>query len=299
MKSSFPSLASLRTFEAAGRHLSFTRAAIELHITQSAVSRQMQSLENYLGIRLFNRSPQRITLTPAGTTYLNDIRDTLSRIQQATLKLLSEEGGGMLSIATPPAFGMRWLIPRLSRFHSRNPDIMITLITRNAVFDLAAEGVDAAIHYGNSDWPNVGSVRLTGEQVVVVGSRAYLRQLSPLRSPKDIRKAVLLQHMRRPNAWRDWMTGLGVEGANPLAGPRFEHYFMLIQAAVVGLGLALIPRIIIAEELQAGRLVAPFKTDFASHESYCLVYPNDKADDPKLRRFREWLVEEAGRSGTH
>lgn len=288
-----PSLAALRTFEAAGRHLSFTRAALELNITQSAVSRQIRALEDQLGRRLFERSAQRVVLTPAGQAYLAEIRTALTRVQEATLRLMADQGGGMLRIATPPAFGMRWLIPRLPRFHSANPDIIVSLVTRIGVFDLSAEGVDAAIHYGDNDWPDVTSIPLMGELAVVVAAPAYLRQLRPMRTPADVANGVLLQHMRRADAWREWGAAHGVVGPDLRAGPRFEHYYMIIQAAVAGLGLGLIPRTIVQGELAAARLVALFGDGFRCRESYCLVFPHSADDDRKLRCFRDWLMAEA------
>lgn len=288
-----PSLAALRTFEAAGRHLSFTRAALELNITQSTVSRQIRTLEDQLGRRLFERSAQRVELTPVGQVYIAEIRFALTRVQEATLRLMTDQGGGMLRIATPPAFGTRWLIPRLSRFHTANPDIMVNLVTRIGAFDLAAEGVDAAIHYSDNDWPDVASVRLMGAVATVVASPAYLRRLPRMRAPRDVANAVLLQHMRRAEGWRDWGTAQDVQGLNLSTGPRFEHYYMIIQAAVAGLGVGLIPRIIVEDELTAGRLVALFGEGVRCRESYCLVFSHSAAEDPKLRCFRDWLLAEA------
>ncbi len=288
-----PSLAALRTFEAAARHLSFTRAAQELNVTQGAVSRQIRALEDQFGRRLFERTARRVVLTPAGQAYLSEIRIALTRVQEATLRLMADQGGGMLRIATPPAFGMRWLIPRLPHFHAANPDIIVSLVTRIDVFDLDGEGVDAAIHFGDNDWPDVVTVPLMDELATVVAAPAYLRARPELAAPGDVAGAVLLQHMRRPEAWREWGAAHGIASPDLRAGPRFEHYYMIIQAAVAGLGLGLLPRTIVEGELAAARLVAAFGRGTRCREKYCLVFSASAAEDRKLRRFRDWLVGEA------
>lgn len=293
MPAHLPSLAALRIFEAAGRHLSFTRAASELNITQSAVSRQVRTLEDQLGRRLFERSAQRVTLTRAGKAYLGEIRVTLIRLQEATLRFMAGQGGGMLRIATPPAFGMRWLIPRLPRFHHANPDVIVSLVTRVDVFDLAAEGVDAAIHFGDNDWPGATVIQLLGEQMVVVAAAAYLGGRGQVQAPRDVTRCVLLQHLRRPEAWWEWGAMHGIVDQRLRTGPRFEHYYMIIQAAMAGLGIGLVPRTLASEELAAGRLVGLFGAGVQSRESYCLVFAPGATEDGKLRRFQDWLIAEA------
>ncbi|MCJ2052901.1 transcriptional regulator GcvA [Methylobacterium sp. J-070] len=288
-----PSLSSLRVFEAAGRHMSFTRAALELHITQSAVSHQIRTLEDHLGVHLFERSARGIALTPAGAGYLRDIRNSLNRIQEATLKLLTEPTGGMLNVATPPAFGARWLIPRLDRFRRANSDILITLVTRSSIFDFAQEKLDAAIHYGHNDWPDVTSEPLVGAQVVLIAAPRYLRSLGGIKDPADLARATLLQHIRKPDSWRRWLEAIGAQHVNAWAGPRFEHFYMIIQAAIAGLGVGLVPRVIAADDIESGQLVVPFQTDYVSDQNYCLVYPDSKIYDMRLNRFRSWLSEEA------
>ncbi|WP_306440293.1 transcriptional regulator GcvA [Methylobacterium sp. WL64] len=288
-----PSLSALRVFEAAGRHMSFTRAAMELHITQSAVSRQIRTLEDHLGVHLFERSARGIALTLAGEAYLRDIRGSLNRIQEATLKLLTEPMGGMLNVATPPAFGMRWLIPRLDRFRRANSDILITLVTRSSIFDFAQERLDAAIHYGHNDWPGVTSEPLVGSQVVLIAAPRYLYSIGGIDDPSDLARATLLQHIRKPDSWRLLLEAIAAQHVNAWAGPRFEHFYMIIQAAIAGLGIGLVPRVIAADDIEAGQLVVPFETEYVSDQNYCLVYPDSKANDVRLNRFRSWLAEEA------
>lgn len=292
-----PSLAALRTFEAAARHLSFTEAAVELNLTQSAVSRQIRIMEDYLGVLLFQRVKQRLVLTDAGRAYVDDIRAALVQMQTATVNLIANQGkGGILSLATPPAFGTKWLMPRLHRFTSAHPEIVINLATRARPFDMAAESIDVAIHYGNNDWPGVLSDRLLGGDMVVVCAPTYLKGRDLLKGPQDIPNHTLLQWSVRPNMWGEWMNAKGVEGSNAWTGPRFEHLYMVMQAAIGHLGVALLPRILVEDDIQAGRLIVPFDDPYVSADAYCLVYRPDKRGDQKIQLFRRWLSDESRRS---
>ena len=294
MSFNLPSLTALRILEAVARHGSFTRAAMELHLTQSAVSRQIRVLEDFFRMRLFDRTQQAVKLTAAGAKYLESVRGSLERIQHATIDLLTgQDGGGTFNLATPPAFGTRWLIPRLHRFQQQNPDIMLNLVTRTAIFDFREQEIDAAFHYGDNDWPGVASVRLTGNKLVLVGAPSYFKRHRPIRSPQDVVGAVMLQPIPRPNQWRDWLLEVGIESANSWAGPRFEHYYMIIQAASAGLGLAILPRIIVEEELKSGRLVDPLGLEVTTAACYCLVYPPNKESNVALQRFGKWAKDEA------
>lgn len=292
-----PSLTALRTFEAAARHLSFTKAADELHITQSAVSRQIRLMEEYLGLLLFQRVKQRLTLTEAGQRYVQDIRSGLELMQTATVNLLAHQGkGGALNIGTAPAFCTKWLIPRLGRFTSAHPNVVINLSTRDLPFDLDREGFDAAFHYGANDWPGVLSDALVGHELVVVCSPKYLADHAPLREPADLADHVLLQHTRRANKWREWLEEKDAAQVNAWAGPRFEHFYMITQAAIAHLGVALVPRLLVEDDLAAGKLVIALDVPYTSTESYCLVYSASKRNDPRLELFRRWLLAEAAGS---
>jgi LysR family glycine cleavage system transcriptional activator len=292
-----PSLSALRTFEAAARHLSFTKAATELNLTQSAVSRQIRLMEEYLGVLLFQRVKQRLVLTDAGRTYVDDIRAALEQMQAATVNLLAHQGkGGILYLATPPAFGTKWLIPRLHRFSQAHPEILFNMATRARPFDFGAEPIDAAIYYGNNDWPGVISDRLVGAEMVLACSPGYLASQPPLKRPDDLAGHTLLQQTMRPNLWRDWMEAKGGDIKHAWAGPRFEHFYMIMQAAIGSLGVALLPRLLVNEDVQAGRLVIPFEASFMSREAYCLVYPASKRNDPKMELFRRWLLNEAAQA---
>jgi LysR family glycine cleavage system transcriptional activator len=288
-----PSLAALQAFEAAARHGSFTRAAEELDLTQGAVSRQVAALEESLGVALFERVRQRVTLTPAGNAYAEDVRQALSRIAAATLSAMAFRGaGGPLALAILPTFGTRWLIPRLPRFFAAHPDVTIDFATRIRPFDFAREPLDAAIHAGDETWTGAVMHPLMGETLVPVGSPGLLRDLG-LREPADALRAPLLHQATRPLAWRDWMAAQGV-ASEVQAGPSFEQFAMVAQAAAAGLGLAILPRFLIEEELRSGQLVVAFDRPIESQRAYWLVYPEEKRHRPALAAFRDWLLAECG-----
>lgn len=290
-----PSLASLRTLEAAARHLSFTRAATELNLTPSAVSRQIRHMEDYLGVPLFQRVQKRLVLTEAGRQYVRDIRAGMELMQSATVNLLANQGkGGMLNLATPPAFGVKWLIPRLDGFAEKHPDILVNLSTRAKPFDFEQERIDAAIHYGSNDWPGAVTERLLGEELITACSPDYLARWPAGKARlADLPRHVLLQQTSRHNNWQEWLGQNGAGHVNPWAGPRFEHVYMVMQAAVAGLGIALLPRLLVLDEVASGRLVIPFPATLVTQDAYCLVYPAAKKSDPKLSVFRQWLLEQA------
>jgi LysR family transcriptional regulator, glycine cleavage system transcriptional activator len=277
--------------------MSFTKAAEELHVTQSAVSRQVAQTEEYLGLLLFQRVRQRIVLTDAGQQYAKAVRAALEQIQSATVTMLAHKGsGGALNIATPAAFATKWLIPRLSRFYQAHPGVMINLSTRDLVFDLEREQCDAAFHYGSHDWADVISEPLVGREFAVVCSPEYLSSCDTVRTPADLRRHVLLQHSRRPNQWREWFKAAGAKRVDTIAGPRFEHFYMIMQAALAHLGTGLVPRLLVEDDLVAGRLVEPVHVDFIGEDAYCLVYAPSKRNDPRLEQFRRWLHSEANQA---
>lgn len=289
-----PSVSALKIFEAAARHMSFTKAADELGITQSAVSRQMALLEEHLGLLLFQRIRKRLVLTEAGDQYARSVRSALREIESATMALRAHKGkGGALTIAVAPAFATKWLIPRLARFHQAYPGIFVNLHTRDIPFDLERESFDAAFHYGNNDWPNVISEPLVGWELAVVCSPAYLQKHPSLRRPEDLCDHVLLYQTRRPNRWREWFDAMGIGHLNPGQGASFEHFYMIVQGAVADLGVALLPRLLVEDDIAAGRLVAPLPNTHFSTDAYCLVYSPSKRNDPRLEQFRRWLLGEA------
>jgi LysR family glycine cleavage system transcriptional activator len=296
MRRLLPSMTSLRVFESAARHLSFSEAALDLDLTQSAVSRQIRALESLLSAKLFLRGRQRLKLTEAGAAYLPEVRTCLSRLEAATLQLLTHQGsGGVLNVAILPTFGARWLIPRMPAFWAANPQIMVHFVTRTAALDFAIEESDCAIHFGDPMGEGILSYRLMGEDVVTACA-PRLRSKLRLRKFADLEKHTLLQHTTRPNAWPAWLTAAGTSLAQPLKGPRFEHISLVIQAAIAGIGVAVLPRFLIEDELASGRLVMPFELEVRSHQAYYLVYPQDKQHMPAVVAFRDWLLVEAERA---
>ncbi len=292
MRAYLPSLAALSVFEAAARHLSFTRAGEELGLTQGAVSRQVAQLEELLGVPLFERVRQRVALTLAGSAYVNEIRPVLERLTAATVNAMATKGqGGVLNLAILPTFGTRWLIPRLGGFVERHGDITINFVTRIVPFDFDAEALDAAIHFGRAVWPGSVLHRLMGEEIIPVASPALIER-EHLREPADALRVMLLQQVTRPNAWRNWLTAQGLNPASARPGARFEQFAMVAQAAIAGLGLAILPRFLIEEELRSGVLVIPFDRPMIGEDGYYLVYPHEKAAQPAVAAFRDWLLAE-------
>lgn len=291
-----PSMSALTTFEAAARHMSFTKAATELHLTQGAVSRQIRTLEDLLGTALFERVRQRLVLTDVGRTYVLEVRLALARIREATHDVLAHQGhAGILRLATQPAFGMKWLIPRLGAFNASHPEVLVHLVTRSSTpFDFEVEPLDAAIHYGRADWKGVAMERLDDGTERVVCAPGYGGKR--LRRPADLVRVAMLQNSRRPDAWQRWLEATGVRGVNAWAGPRYEHYYMIGQAAVAGLGVALLPALLVADDLATGRLVEPFPLRYECPEAYFLAYPESRRGDPRLAAFREWIGGEARRT---
>jgi LysR family glycine cleavage system transcriptional activator len=287
-----PSMTNLRVFESAGRHLSFSRAASELSLTQSAVSRQIRLLEEFLNLPLFHRVKKRLSLTEAGASYLSEVRSCLSDLKAATLELLAHKGtGGLINLAILPTFGTKWLIPRMAPFWKAHPQIMINFTTRPTAFDFASERLHAAIHFGDRSWPGVVYYRLMGEELAVACAPSLVRD-SGLSTAADLARHTLLQHTTRPNAWRDWMSAARLKRVDPMRGPRFEQFSMVIQAAIAGLGVAVLPRFLIDDDVTEGRLVIPLDLTVRSGHAYYLVRPEDRQELPALRAFREWLLDE-------
>jgi DNA-binding transcriptional LysR family regulator len=287
-----PSLAALECFDAAARRLSFTRAALDLNLTQSAVSRQIRELEAFLGQPLFLRVRQRLELTPAGESYAGTVRDLLSRVEAATLQAMVFNGkGGVLTMALLPTFGSRWLVPRLGDFIARHGDIQLNLTTRVRPFAFDGSGIDAAIHFGAGAWPGAVCHRLMGEVMVPVCAPALLGGRPGLEHPQDVGRFPLLQLTSRPQAWADWLCAVGAKGIDGHRGPRFEEFHMIIQAAIAGLGIAVLPRFLIREELAGGRLAVAVNRPVTSDQAYYLVHPESKKDTYKVAVFTGWLTE--------
>lgn len=296
MPRALPGTGALQAFESAAFHQSITAAARELHLTQGAISRQIQNLEEHLGVDLFVRERQRIRLSPAGERYLEHVRAAFDRLEAAALELRTlRRGGGVLQLALLPTYGTMWLIPRFPSFAEAHPEIQVHFTTRLTAFDFATEDLDAAIHHGAAHWPGAVLDRLMDEDVLLVCSPGY-RKRHRITSPAQLQGATLLQMTTRPHAFDEWFAAKGVTGVDGRRGPRFEHHAMVLQAAIAGLGVAVLPAFVVDAELAAGRVVEAFAdTRVSTGRGYFLVYPERRADLPALRAFRDWLLRQHGR----
>ncbi|HEX7689612.1 MAG TPA: LysR substrate-binding domain-containing protein [Burkholderiaceae bacterium] len=306
MRRKLPSTGALEAFEAAARHQSFTKAAEELSVTQSAVCRQVGALEDFLGVPLFRRTRRGVALTEAGQAYGRTVAARLDDVERDTLELMARGGrGGALELAVVPTFGTRWLLPRLPAFHRAHPDIVVHLSSRTRPFLFADTPFDAAIHAGEAaaaDWPGTERRLLMHEELVAVASPALVRAHGG-GAPRDAAgwaRLPLLQQSTRPHAWRQFFErlGLAVPQATALAGPRMELFSMLAEAAVQGMGVALTPPWFVREELAQGRLASLSGRPVSGDRAYSLIYPEDKADRPALQAFAAWLQAEATAPGS-
>ncbi|MCB2021862.1 MAG: LysR family transcriptional regulator [Burkholderiaceae bacterium] len=288
-----PSTSLLSAFEAAARTGSFSAAARELALTQSAISRQIKALEQQLGVALFVRERQTVRLTDAGLSYERQIRDALTAIATASLNLRANPGGGTLELAILPTFGTRWLAPRLPRFLAKAPGITINLTTRLRPFDFAAERLDAAIHHGLADWPGAEHAYLHGE-IMLPACAPEMRAQSRFRDPGDLAGVPLIHLATRPDDWVRWFRANGARQTEA-AGMIFDQFAMVAQAAMAGLGVALLPTLLIRDELASGDLVPALDLPFENDEAYYLVWPRERGSYPPLRAFRDWLTAEAQR----
>jgi LysR family glycine cleavage system transcriptional activator len=289
-----PSLSLLTAFEAAARTGSITAAARELDLTQSAVSRQIKALENQLGVELFLRERQTIRLTVAGDSYAREIREALRRISSASLNLRANPHGGTLNLAILPTFGARWLAPRLGQFLAANPGITINLVTRLSPFDFRLDSIDAALHFGDAVWPGAELTLLMQEETVPACSPEFKRAHA-IEVPSDLLHVPLLHLTTRPDAWERWFTETGV-AFESVHGMLFDQFATASQAAIGGLGVALLPTFLIQEEFKRGELVPAVNRPMPSAQRYYLAFPRERAAYPPLVAFREWIVRELSRT---
>lgn len=285
-----PATSLLRAFEASARHGSFTLAASELHLTQSAISRQIRALEEILGAELFQREKQRVMLTLAGSVYAREVRASLDRISTATLNFRANPVGGSLHLSVPPLFGARWLAPRLSGFLASYPEYIVNLCTRSTPFDFEKESVDAAIDFGVPKWPGIRLALLMTEVAVPVCSPALKDQLR-FEAASDLIAAPLLHLAGRPDAWERWFAAHAVT-AGEVHGMLVDQFAFAISAATANLGVALLPKFLIARELTSGELVMALDAPVRSAERYYLASPPALDGYPPLDAFRGWLLNE-------
>lgn len=292
MRRKIPSTAALISFEAAARHESFTKAADELSLTQSAICRQISGLEEFLGIELFRRTRRGVKLSEAGLAYSRRVASQLDAVERDTLAVMSQQGAQNIELAVGPSFGTQWLLPRLAEFQRQQPQITVNLSSRTRPFLFADTNFDAAIHFGDGDWSGSEAHFLMRENAQPVCSPALLADHAQL-SPSELTQRPLLQQSTRPYAWRQWFGHQGLSVAHDLSGPRYELFSMLAQAASHGMGVALIPPFLIERELADGRLVIANAQSVPSENGYYLIVPERKVESAALRAFRDWLLHAA------
>lgn len=294
MRRLHPPVHLLQAFATTARFGSISRAAQSLHLTQSAVSKQVQELERWTGVALFERVRKRLALTPAGQRYEAAIRPLLAQLEAATLDLITTgHGGGDLHVSSLPTIGAKWLIPRLPGFHREHPHVALHFVPYVQGYDFQRPELDCSILFGNGHWPGAIADYLTGREVILIAPPAP-RTKPLLRRPADIAKFPLLQHASVPHAWPHWCDAHGVKDVNPYAGQQLDQFHSLIRAVAAGMGLALVPRCLVLDDVAAGVVSAPLDDGYTDDAGYWLCYPESRAHHPPFARFREWLLREAG-----
>lgn len=292
MRRRLPTLQALDCFEAAARHESYTRAARELSLTQGAISRRIASLEDFVGVRLFSRTRHGVALTPAGAAYARQIAGRLDGLERDTLDMMSGAGQGALHVAAVPTFAARWLVPRLGGFAAACPDVTVHIDTCTRPFLFSETQYDGALYAGTDEqvrnWPGTRATLLMNERVVPIASPRFAARRRVWRAV-DIARAPLLQQSTRPDAWRQWFESFEVDAPQALHGPRYELFSMLASAAVCGLGVALMPAMLVQAELARNDLVILWNRPVSSRRAYCFVSPDGAEPPAALPRFVEWL----------
>lgn len=288
-----PPLNAIRAFEATARHLSFTKAAKELYVTQGAVSRHVAALERELATKLFVRHHRAIELTAKGEVYFRALRDALERIQDATDHVSGASDTPTLRVKLPPTFAIRWVVPRLARLHAMDRALDVQITTSHSPVDFDREEIDIAIYSG--DHPPAGciAIRLFGERLTPVCSPDLLRGRSrALRRPSDLKRHTLLCSLHRPKDWPTWISAAGVRDIDGNSGLKFENSSLAYQAAIDKLGIAMAQTALVADDLAAGRLVAPFDLQVPASGAYFLLCPPRSRELEKVRRFQAWILKE-------
>ncbi|MGC0151436.1 transcriptional regulator GcvA [Chromobacterium vaccinii] len=288
MKRELPPLNALRAFEAAALRLSFSEAAESLHVTHGAISRQIRLLEEWLGAPLFERHHRQVRLTDAGRGYLADIRAALERIESASARL--RQGPLPLRVNAPATFTLRWLIPRLSRFQLRHPQIELKLTTSSEPVAELADGFEVAIRGGPQALSGFIAHEFLQESRLPVCSPALLRRL-PIAAPADLARHTLLHTAGSPEFWPQWLAAAGAPKLQPAASLTLEHFYLTLQAALDGLGVALGPSRLIADDLASGRLVQPFAGPRLEDWRYFAYVPEARGGHPAVAAFCRWLAE--------
>ena len=294
MTARLPSLNGLRAFEAAARHLSFTQAASELNVTQTAISHQIRRLEEELGIRLFIRKNRALALTPKARDYLPGVRAAFNDLRLATDRLLRKDDDHVLTVSTLASLAAKWLLPRLTAFQEAHPGIDVRITTSTALVDFRGGDVDAAIRYGRGNWQGLRAEWLMADDFFPVCSPALLNGKRPLKTPEDLRDHVLLHTSTNSDDWRQWLTAAGLPSdISRQQGITFDLILMTVQAAIDGLGVAMGRTSYVQDDIAKGRLVVPFKISLPADAGFYLVSPQGVPEPPKLGAFRQWLIASA------
>jgi LysR family glycine cleavage system transcriptional activator len=298
MSRRLPPLNALRAFEAAARHLSFTKAADELHVTQAAISHQVRALEEYLGIQLFRRQNRAVLLTDAAQLSLPRLREAFDQLAEAVESMGASNPENLLTVSVTPSFAAKWLVPRLDGFRKAWPDLEVRLDASTQLVDFGRDNVDVAIRYGAGRYPGLMSEQLMDVEVSPVCSPQLLKGEHPLETPGDLRWHRLLHtdwsslRGEEPD-WRMWLLAAGVRDIDWAKGPQFNDWMLAMQAAIEGQGVVLGRSALVANDLAAGRLVRPFNVSVPGKFAYYLVYPEPAVKRPKVAAFRDWLTAEA------
>lgn len=293
MRRTLPPLNAARAFEAAARNSSFTGAAAELRVSQGAVSRHIGCLEQWLRVKLFTRVHRGVQLTPQGATFYNVTKSALDLLESGAAQLKRSPDENRLRLKLPPTFAMRWLVPRLARFHALHQNVDVQITTSHASADFDREDVDVSIY----SWPEPprgsGYRRLLSEILLPVCAPSLLRRAPALRKPADLDRHVLLCSLNRPVDWPTWVAAAKVDQVDGNRGLKFENAALALQAAVDGLGVMIAQWAFVEDDLQTGRLVAPFKLKVPTSRAYFLATNPDREKPPSLRAFEHWILSEA------
>ncbi|KAA6488614.1 transcriptional regulator GcvA [Agrobacterium sp. SHOUNA12C] len=291
-----PPLNLFRVFEAAARHGSFTAAADELCVTQSAVSQQIRQIEDLLDVRLFRRLPRRVELTREGTQLASAVHESLALLARACERIVDPMAPTVLCINAPPAIASRWLVPRLKRFMQLNPQIKVTLLASNDTVNFDRQDIDVAIRWGRGDWQGARVERLGPDKLFPVCSPSVLREGPPIVSPGDLARHTLLQNMNS-SLWATWFATAGVGSVNFDETLYFNDAGLLLDAAVQGQGIALANHMLVENDLKTGRLIRPFNIEIQSGESYHILTSPDFSEKAAVAEFRQWIRAEGAEAG--
>jgi LysR family glycine cleavage system transcriptional activator len=292
MRRALPPLNALRAFEAAARLGSFKAAADELGVTHGAVSQQVRLLEDWLRGKLFERHNRRVVLTPAARAYLAEVGPAFDRVAAATAQY-GHDAGVVLRVNAPATFALRWLVPRLARFRAYHPEIRVSLETSNQPLEALSAAYDVVVRGGPDSFYGYAVRVFLSEQRLPVCSPALLDRV-PLREPQDLRRHTLLHSLSLPRLWDDWLAEAGVAGLEPEAALTLDHFYLTLQAALDGIGLAMGPTALVADDLARGRLVAPFPGPRLPARSYCTYVREGRAEEGPVAAFLAWIEGEGG-----